>query len=107
MKHTNKKKTKNNTPKPNKQSPLLRLFQAIGRMLSRLMSTFRFSLTLRIAVHSSLQLIRTALMFLIIFSITYTIAQFPVIKPHVRYHRHHDARRRQIPLPANSCCICP
>ena len=79
MKHTNKKKIKNNTPKPNKQSPLLRLFQAIGRMLSRLMSTFRFSLTLRIAVHSSLQLIRTALMFLIIFSITYTIAQFPVI----------------------------
>ena len=48
-------------------------------MLSRLMSTFRFSLTLRIAVHSSLQLIRTALLILFIFTIAFAVAQLPVI----------------------------
>ncbi len=55
------------------------LLQAIGRLFSRLLSTFRFSLTLRIAVHSSLQLIRTAFMILFIFTIAFTVAQFPVI----------------------------
>ncbi|HPF88972.1 MAG TPA: HAMP domain-containing sensor histidine kinase, partial [Candidatus Limiplasma sp.] len=45
----------------------------------RVFSTFRFSLTLRIAVHSSLQLLRTAVMILLIFTIAFIIAQFPMI----------------------------
>ena len=52
---------------------------AIGQFLYRIFSTFRFSLTLRIAVHSSFQLLRTALMFLLLFTIAYSVAQLPVI----------------------------
>jgi len=57
----------------------VRLLNATGNFFSRLFSTFRFSLTLRIAVHSTLQLLRTALMILLIFTVAYIIAQLPVI----------------------------
>ena len=39
----------------------------------------RFSLTLRIAAHSSLQLIRTMLMIAILFTIVFSVAQAPVV----------------------------
>ena len=58
---------------------VLRIFGYIGRLLSKALSSFRFSLTLRIAVYASMQLVRSALMILLIFSIAYTVAQFPVI----------------------------
>ncbi|MBN1778246.1 MAG: HAMP domain-containing histidine kinase [Clostridiales bacterium] len=58
---------------------ILRFFRYTGLLSSRLLSTFRFSLTLRIAVHSSIQLFRTALMIALIFTVVYAIAQAPVI----------------------------
>ena len=48
-------------------------------MFSQLWSTLRFSLTLRIAVYTCFQLLRTALMIALIFTIVYIIAQVPVI----------------------------
>jgi two-component system, OmpR family, sensor histidine kinase ArlS len=75
-KHARREKKRNVEQRPRL---ILRLFQSVGNFFSRLFSTFRFSLTLRIAVHSSFQLLRTALMILLIFTIAYTIAQFPVI----------------------------
>ena len=62
-----------------KPTVVVRLFQLIGRLFSRIFSTFRFSLTLRIAVHSCLQLLRTGLVVLFIFTAAYCIAQFPGI----------------------------
>lgn len=76
MKPANKRKKQE---KPNKPSLIIRLIRHIDLLLNRLFSTFRFSLTLRIAVHSSLQMLRTALMIALIFTVVYTIAQTPVI----------------------------
>ncbi len=55
------------------------MFGAFGRMIGGIFSSFRFSLTLRIAVHSSVQLIRTALMMTVLFTIAFSVAQMPVI----------------------------
>lgn len=80
MKPTNKQKAKQaRVQKEKKPGLILRLFRRFGQFIRNIFSSFRFSLTLRIAVHSSVQLIRTALMILIIFSIAYTVAQLPVI----------------------------
>ena len=76
MKPSNKAKPQ---PKPKKPSFVIRFFRHIGMLLNRLFSTFRFSLTLRIAVHSSLQMIRTVLMIAFIFTVVYAIAQTPFI----------------------------
>ncbi len=81
MKHSNKKSSKKASAPQKPQKPFIlgRIFQYLGKVLSRIFSTFRFSLTLRIAVHSSLQLLRTAIMILLIFTIAFSIAQLPVI----------------------------
>ena len=76
MKASNKKATSAVPKKPNLR---VRFFRYIGSLFSKMFSTFRFSLTLRIAVHSSLQLIRSVLMIALIFTVVYTIAQTPVI----------------------------
>lgn len=76
MKKANKAKPAKNPKKPNF---ILRFFRYLGALLTRLFSTLRFSLTLRIAVHSSLQMIRTALMIALIFTVVYAIAHTPVI----------------------------
>ncbi|MFH1512406.1 MAG: HAMP domain-containing sensor histidine kinase [Bacillota bacterium] len=67
------------------------MFRSIGSLFSRIFSSFRFSLTLRIAIHSSLQLLRTALAILFIFTVAYTVAQFPVI------HRTFDTVDNLVP----------
>lgn len=54
-------------------------FRRLGEMLGRLLSTFRFSLTLRIAVHSSLQLLCTVVAVIFVFTGAYIVAQLPVI----------------------------
>ncbi len=74
MKPSNKK-TKTNQPK--KPNFILRFFRYIGTLLSRLFSTLRFSLTLRIAVHSSIQLMRTILLIAFLFTVVFSIAQVP------------------------------
>ena len=71
-----KPSSKTNPPKKN---PLGRWLGAIGRMIGGLFSSFRFSLTLRIAVHSSVQPLRTAVMMVLLFSIAFSVAQMPVI----------------------------
>ena len=72
MKHTNEKTTQ-------RVNVIRWLFQSLGALLSRILSTFRFSLTLRIALHSSLQLLCTAIMILFIFTVAYAAAQWPAI----------------------------
>ncbi len=76
MKPSNKRKKLEKAIKPKLR---IRFFRYIGSLFSRLFSTFRFSLTLRIAVHSSLQLIRSVIMIALIFTVVYSIAQTPVI----------------------------
>lgn len=76
MKRSNKKPV---PPKPKPPNRRIRFFRYLGSLFSKLFSTFRFSLTLRIAVHSSLQLFRTALMVAVIFTAVYSIAQAPAV----------------------------
>ena len=72
--------TKTKKPlKPQKQKLRVRFFRSIGSFFSKIFSSMRFSLTLRIAAHSSLQLIRTMLMIGILFTIVFSVAQAPVV----------------------------
>jgi len=52
----------------------------IGNWFSMLLSNLRFSLTLRIALHYSSQLLGTTLLFLLVFSTVFGIAQIPSIQ---------------------------
>lgn len=80
MKPTNEPKAKQSNAVNTKKPGLIqRLFRRIGRFFTNIFSSFRFSLTLRIAVHSSLQLIRTMLVVLLLFTVAYAAAQLPEI----------------------------
>lgn len=58
---------------------LSRLTSFIGNWISMLFSSLRFSLTLRIAIHSSAQLLRTTFLILLAFTVVFVIAQLPTV----------------------------
>ncbi|MBE0600955.1 MAG: HAMP domain-containing protein, partial [Firmicutes bacterium] len=93
MKPSNKK---SKAVKPKKPNFLLRFFRYLGTLLSRLFSTLRFSLTLRIAVHSSIQLIRTMLLILLIFTVVFSVAQLPA------FNRTIDTVEAMTPVEGNA-----
>jgi len=58
---------------------IARFTGALGRWLKQTFSNLRFSLTLRIAIHYSGQLLKTTLPMLVIFTIVFAIAQIPSV----------------------------
>jgi signal transduction histidine kinase len=74
---TNKRK-QNRRPRPNTgERGINRVSIGIHGRLSALMSSLRFSLTLRIANHYALQLLRTTLPLMLLMTIVFTAAQAP------------------------------
>ena len=70
---------------------LSRLTSFIGNWVSMVFSNLRFSLTLRIALHSSAQLLRTTLLVIFAFTVVFGIAQLPTIDATI------DAISAQVP----------
>ncbi|MDD3921508.1 MAG: HAMP domain-containing sensor histidine kinase, partial [Eubacteriales bacterium] len=74
-----RKKVKPEKPAKANRRHFLRAVQLMGLHIRKIFSNLRFSLTLRIAVHYSLQLLKTTFFMLLVVTAMFAVAQIPTV----------------------------